>query len=164
MLEPLRTTHASRSLTPPFACCLACRVRSTLSILGTRIAAELQGASCLPLAEAAADRQSIATMRTFGRMIESRAEMADAISTYASRAAEKLRIEGVGAAHVSVFVQTNPHNGDAWYASQCASSIERRTTRAYSLRWRPVDPRQSFVGPARDGAHASAWLRRRADQ
>ncbi|GBQ69528.1 nucleotidyltransferase [Ameyamaea chiangmaiensis NBRC 103196] len=44
--------------------------------------------------------------------------------THAIRAAEKLRREGLEAAHVSVFVQTNPHNGDTWYANQRAVTIE----------------------------------------
>lgn len=99
------------------------QVRAMLSIVGTRIAAELRGVSCLPLAEAAPARKSIATTRTFGRMVTQWKDMREAVAAYTGRAAEKLRAERLVAAHLSVFVQTNPHNGDTWYANQRSACI-----------------------------------------
>ncbi|WP_264789789.1 DUF4113 domain-containing protein, partial [Gluconobacter kanchanaburiensis] len=40
-----------------------------------------------------------------------------------TRAAEKLREEGLEAAHLSVPMQTNPHDGDPWYAKHAAVTI-----------------------------------------
>ncbi|WP_328750714.1 DUF4113 domain-containing protein [Gluconobacter cadivus] len=50
--------------------------------------------------------------------------MCEAMAHYANRAAEKLREDGLEAVHLSVLMQTNPHNGDPWYAKHAAVTIE----------------------------------------
>jgi len=99
------------------------QIRAMLSIVGTRIAAELQGMSCIALSEAAPTRKAIATSRTFGHLVSQWKEMREAVAAYTARAAEKLRAEGLVTAHITVFIQTNPHNGDEWYANQRSSPI-----------------------------------------
>ena len=53
------------------------------------------------------DRKSIMASRSFGRTVETRAELEEAVATYTSRAAEKLRGQGLAASRIAVFVQTN---------------------------------------------------------
>ncbi|MBW4025751.1 MAG: Y-family DNA polymerase [Proteobacteria bacterium] len=99
-------------------------VRDLLTVTGARVQAELRGLSCLSLSLMAPTRQGIAVTRTFGRPVESWAEIREAVATYTARAAEKLRAEGLEAGHMLVFAHTNPHNGDPWHSGQRSAAIE----------------------------------------
>ena len=68
---------------------------------------ELRGIACIALEEAPPDRKSIMASRSFGRTVETREEMEEAVASYASRAAEKLRGQDLAAGRMVVFVQTN---------------------------------------------------------
>jgi len=98
--------------------------RDVLTVVGARVQAELRGQSCLPLTLMAPTRQGITVTRTFGRSVETWQELREAISAYTTRAAEKLRADGLEVQHLSVFAHTNPHNGDPWYSGQRAAQIE----------------------------------------
>jgi DNA polymerase V len=52
---------------------------------------ELRGISCLVLDEVAPAKQQIIASRSFGQMVETEEALVEAISTFAVRAAEKLR-------------------------------------------------------------------------
>ncbi|MCF3948190.1 Y-family DNA polymerase [Acidiphilium iwatense] len=99
-------------------------VRDLLTVTGARVQAELRGLSCLPLSLMAPTRQGIAVTRTFGRPVETWAEIREAVATYTTRAAEKLRAEGLEAGHMAVFAHTSPHNDDPWHSAQRGSVIE----------------------------------------
>ena len=99
--------------------------RDMLTVVGARIQQELRGVSCLPLSEWSATRKGIASTRSFGRPITEWREMREAVAAYASRAAEKLRAEGLQACRLAVFLQTNPHApGEPWHSGQRAARIE----------------------------------------
>lgn len=99
--------------------------RSMLTVVGARVQAELRGQSCLPLSEIAAPRKGLACTRTFGRLIDNWTDLREAVSHYATTAAEKLRAEGLTASFLTVFIQTNPHQQDtSWYANQKSCGIE----------------------------------------
>ncbi|MBS0982130.1 Y-family DNA polymerase [Gluconobacter cerinus] len=99
-------------------------IRSVLTVVGARVQAELRGQSCLALTDVSPTRKSIASTRTFGRLLTDWSEIREAVAHYAARAAEKLRAEHLEAAHLSVLIQTNPHNGDPWYAKHVGAGIE----------------------------------------
>jgi len=83
-------------------------VRRELGVVGERIARELDGIPCLKLEEMPPPKKGIASARSFGRPVESLAELEEALATYAARVAEKLRAGHLLASHVHVFVTTNP--------------------------------------------------------
>ncbi|MBS0174313.1 MAG: Y-family DNA polymerase [Nitrospira sp.] len=68
---------------------------------------ELQGTACLTLDEVEPDRQQIVVSRSFGERVEDHAAVAQALATFAVRAAEKLRKRGLVAAGVQVFASTD---------------------------------------------------------
>ncbi len=82
-------------------------LRKTLTITGLRTAMELRGISCLELDEATT-KKSITCSRSFGRPIDSLAEMKEAIATYAGIAAGKLRQQRSVASCLQVFINTDP--------------------------------------------------------
>jgi DNA polymerase V len=100
------------------------QVRELLTVTGARVQAELRGQSCLPLTLMPPPRQGIAVTRSFGQMASTWAQLREAVAAFATRAAEKLRAEGLEAGHLTVFAHTNPHNGDAWYSASRAAQIE----------------------------------------
>ena len=62
-------------------------------------------------------KQSLMVSRAFGRPITSLPEMREAVATYTTRAAEKLRRHRVAAGVVTVFLMTNPFADEPHYAN-----------------------------------------------
>lgn len=99
-------------------------VREMLTVTGQRTHAELRGVSCVPFGDAPANRKSIACMRSFGQAVTDWSEMREAVTAYATRAAEKLRRFGLKAGAMQVFMRTNEFNKDPWYSNQSTFEIE----------------------------------------
>lgn len=98
--------------------------RDLLTVVGARVQTELRGVSCLPLSMMAPTRKGIAVTRSFGRPVMAWAAMREAVASYATRAAEKLRAEGLVASRLSVFLHTSPFSGEPWYSAQRGMRIE----------------------------------------
>lgn len=99
-------------------------VRELLTVVGTRNHAELRGVPCFPFAVAPQTRKSLAVTRSFGRPVLTWQEMQQAIASYATRAAEKLRRHGLVANVMQVFLRTNAFNSDPKYGNQATFEIE----------------------------------------
>lgn len=82
-------------------------VRKHLTVTGLRTVWELRGIPCLPIEEAPPPRKGIVTSKSFGRPVTLLADLREAVATYASRAAEKLRSQRSLAAAIHVFLATN---------------------------------------------------------
>jgi len=87
-------------------------VRSTMGVTGERTVLELRGISCYHMNPAPAARKTILNSRTFGEMVTTYDGLAEAISTYTSKAAAKLRDQGNVAKLVTVFIRTNRFRND----------------------------------------------------
>jgi DNA polymerase V len=83
-------------------------LRTRFGVVTQRLALELRGIPCLPLELLAPDRKSIVASRSFGQALTLQDQVAEAVSAFASRAAIKLRRQGLATAHLSVFLETNP--------------------------------------------------------
>lgn len=86
-------------------------MRRHFGLVMERIVWELRGVSCLALTDVRPPRRQIITSRSFGVRVTSYRDLAEAISHFASRAAEKLRSQGDNAQALQVFVRTSPFNG-----------------------------------------------------
>lgn len=86
----------------------AAKARDEWSVLLERTVRELQGVSCISLEQAPAPKQQIACTRSFGHPITTLPPLIEAVSEFASRAAEKLRYGNQRAGAVQVFVHTSP--------------------------------------------------------
>ena len=88
------------------------QARKLLTVVGERLVWELRGLSCLPLELLPPQRKGIAVTRCFGRMVTTLDEGLEAIRSYAARAGEKLRQNGVAGAHLYVGLETAEHRTD----------------------------------------------------
>lgn len=93
-------------------------IKKNLSIVGLRMAWELRGISCLSMEEAPQPKKSITCSRSFSKSVISIEELFEAISTFVSRAAEKLREQDSLVSYLDVFVTTNKHHESPYYANQ----------------------------------------------
>lgn len=96
----------------------ASRARSMGGVVLERTVRELQGISCFTLDNAPAAKQQIACTRSFGQAVHALPPLLEAVSEFASRAAEKARTAGVLAAQVHVFAYTSPfRQGLPWHGA-----------------------------------------------
>ena len=99
-------------------------IRERFSVVLERTVMELCGVPCIALEEAPPDRKSIMASRSFGKMVETRQQMEEAVATYTARAAEKLRRQHLACARLVVFVQTNRFRPqDRQYAREQAVNL-----------------------------------------
>jgi DNA polymerase V len=73
---------------------------------------ELNGIPCLSLEDITPDKQQIVCSRSFKRRLTKYQELADALSSFCSRAAEKLRQQNSVTHSINVSIRTNPHNAN----------------------------------------------------
>jgi DNA polymerase V len=90
-------------------CAPAARIRAEFGVGVERILFELNGRDCLELDEETPRRQQIICSRSFGMAVTRLLDMEQAVISYTSRAAEKLRRQQSVACCVQVFIRTNPH-------------------------------------------------------
>ena len=102
-------------------------LRSKAGVVGLRLQQELRGQSCLPLALAPAAKRETCVSRSFSEPIRELGQLRQAIATYLSRAAEKLRRQGqltnTVTVSVSVFVRSSPFNGSQFYANAATVTL-----------------------------------------
>ncbi|NDD12105.1 MAG: Y-family DNA polymerase [Betaproteobacteria bacterium] len=100
-------------------------VRRRWSVMLERTVRELQGVSCISLDDAPPPKQQIACTRSFGQPVLALWELEEAVTTFASRAAEKLRQQHSCAAQVLCFIRTSPFRDDPPYARSVLVPLSR---------------------------------------
>ncbi|WP_066262814.1 Y-family DNA polymerase [Hydrogenophaga flava] len=103
-------------------------VRQRWSVVLERTVRELQGLPCVDLEDAAPDKQEIACTRSFGRTVTALSDLSEAVSEFASRAAEKLRRQDGQANQVLTFVRTSPFRSDPQYSRSIVVPLRRPTS------------------------------------
>ncbi len=82
--------------------------RRRWSVVLERTVRELQGMQCIDLDDAPEPKKQIACTRSFGHSVTDLPPLLEAVSEFASRAAEKLRKQGSLAGQLLVFAHTSP--------------------------------------------------------
>ena len=103
-------------------------VRGRWSVVLERTVRELQGTSCIELEDAPAAKKEIACTRSFGRPVSTMPELAEAVTEFASRAAQKLRKQGSVAGQIYVFIRTSPFRQKPQYSRGIAVPLLRPTS------------------------------------
>jgi len=103
-------------------------VRLRWSVILERTVRELQGTSCVDLEHAPQPKQEIACTRSFGQPVTELHELAQAVTEFASRAAQKLRKQRSLAAQVMVFIRTSPFRPDTQYSRSTTVPLRRASS------------------------------------
>jgi DNA polymerase V len=98
-------------------------LRRRCGVVGLRLQQELRGMACLPLETLPAAKRETCVSRSFSQPITSQSELREAVATYLSRAAEKLRRQQQRAGAITVFVRSNPFNGTSFYSKSATVSL-----------------------------------------
>ncbi len=117
-------------------------VRDLLTVTGLRTYKELQGLPCHFFSLSEPTKKSLACTRSFGRSVTEWEEMRQAIVTYVTRAAEKMRRHNLAGAAMQVFMHTNRFNNDPSYANQTTFQLE------------PTDDTLALISSAVRAAHS----------
>ncbi|HUR66345.1 MAG TPA: Y-family DNA polymerase [Chitinophagaceae bacterium] len=83
-------------------------------VVGVRLIKELRGIPCIPIKDPLETKKMIATTRMFGKPAFELSDIKEAIATYTSRAAEKLRRQFCAAKSLQVFVVTNGNRNEKY--------------------------------------------------
>lgn len=97
------------------------------SVMLERTVRELQGVSCKGFEDTPPAKQEIACTRSFGRPVTELFGLTEAVSEFASRAAEKLRKQNSHAGQVLCFIRTSPFRPDAQYSRSMIVPLRRPT-------------------------------------
>ena len=110
-------------------------VRKNINILGLKTKMELNGISCYELDNNFKLRKSCCVSRSFGERIKSLKNMSEAVSTYITRAAEKIRNEKLVANNISLYIRTNPFNKNPseYYANSISIPLNFPTNNTITL-------------------------------
>jgi DNA polymerase V len=84
------------------------KIKNEFNVVLARTVAELNGEACLSMEEVAPPKQQIMSSRSFGQPVFLLEELNEAVVSYTTRAAEKLRHQNHVAGAIQVFLQTNP--------------------------------------------------------
>ena len=103
----------------------AATIRSKFSVVVERTVRELQGTKCVDLESVPQPKQEIACTRSFGHPITELHELAEAVTEFASRAAQKLRKQHSLAGQVLCFVRTSPFRSDPQYSRSITVPLRR---------------------------------------
>ena len=103
-------------------------VRRRWSVVLERTVRELQGMPCIGLEDQPPAKKEIACTRSFGQPISDLQALEQAVSTFASMAAQKLRRQASHTAHVLVFIHTSPYRKGPQYARSITVPLLRATS------------------------------------
>ena len=98
-------------------------LRSRCGVVGLRLQQELQGHACLPLELVPPAKRETCVSRSFSEPITKQASLREAVATYLSRAAEKLRRQRQRAGAITVFVRSSPFNGSSLYSNSATVTL-----------------------------------------
>jgi DNA polymerase V len=109
-------------------------IRSHFSVVMERTVSELQGISCMAIEDVAPAKKQIVSSKSFGQMVLTMDELAEALTSYITRAAEKLRHQDSVCAALQVFVMTNRfREQDKQYNAGLTVSLANPTNDTRSL-------------------------------
>lgn len=103
----------------------AATVRRRWSVVLERTVLELQGTPCISLDDAPPPQQQIAYTRSFGSPVTQLWELEEAVSTFASHAAEKLRRQSRLASQVLVFIRSSYFRKDKAFSESAVIPLRR---------------------------------------
>jgi DNA polymerase V len=101
--------------------------RARWSVVMERTVRELQGEQCILLEDVPPAKKEIACTRSFPKPVTALPPLIEAISEFAARAGEKLRMQGSLAGAIQVFTHTSPHRPGPRFSKNVVVPFRRPT-------------------------------------
>ncbi|WP_010465839.1 Y-family DNA polymerase [Acidovorax radicis] len=133
-------------------------VRRRWSVVLERTVRELQGMQCIDLDDAPAPKKEIACTRSFGQAVTDLPPLVEAVSEFASRAAEKLRKQGSLASQLLVFCHTSPFRPGPRFNRSIVVPLRRPTADTGKLVWAATAGMRRIYEPGFKMAKAGVML------
>ena len=110
-------------------------IRKNMNILGLKTKMELNGISCYELENNFKQRKSCCVSRSFGKKIRSLKNMQEAVSTYITRAAEKIRNEKLVSNNINLYIKTTIFNKNPkeYYSNSISIPLDYPTNNTIKL-------------------------------
>lgn len=129
------------------------------SVVLERTVRELQGTPCIDLDDEPQPKQQIACTRSFGQVVTQLADLQEAVTEFASRAAEKLRKQGSHTSQVLVFIRTSPFRSqDKQYSRSGIVPLRRPTADSRAISRAALTALASIYQPGYRYARAGVML------
>lgn len=104
------------------------RLRQQFSVVMEKTIRELNGTVCIEMEEVSPAKQQILSSRSFGHPVTDYNSLAESITLYMSRAAEKLRKQQSYAGSIYVYIRTSPFKPDQpFYGNSMTISLPSPT-------------------------------------
>lgn len=133
-------------------------IRRRWSVVLERTVRELRGWPCIDLENSPQPKQQIAVTRSFGRPVRELPALIEAISTYAARAAEKLRRQGSLTRRVPVFAHTSPFRPGPRWTKTITVPMPMPTADTARITEAALNGLQSIFEPGHDLVKAGVML------
>ncbi len=133
-------------------------VRRRWSVVLERTVRELQGMQCIELDDAPEPKREIACTRSFGHAVTELPPLLEAVSEFASRAAEKLRKQGSLASQLLVFCHTSPFRPGPRFNKSVVVPLRRPTADTGKLVWAAAAGMRRMYEPGYKMAKAGVML------
>ena len=134
-------------------------VKRRWSVVLERTVRELQGTDCMGLDQAPPAKQEIAFTRSFGQAVLDLSVLQEAVTEFASRAAQKLRLQNGHAAQVLTFIRTSPfRTQDLQYSRSTVVPLMRPTNDTRDLSQAALSGLQAIFRPGFRYAKAGVIL------
>ena len=118
-------------------------LRRQFSVVFEKTVLELRGTPCMGVEEAPAAKQQILVSRSFGKAVVHLDGIVEAVSEFASRAAEKLRLQDSVTGAIQVFIRTSPFREN-----------DRQHSPSVTVPIRPTADSRKIVGAACEAARS----------
>lgn len=92
-------------------------IRQQFSIVLEKTVRELNGTMCMELRDVEEPNKEIIVSRSFGRRVKDKQELIEAVTSYTSRAAERMRKQLSVATSLYIYIRTSPHDDKKQYAN-----------------------------------------------
>jgi DNA polymerase V len=109
-------------------------IRKNLSIVGQRLYNEIRGIPCIGFEDVAPQKKMICVARGFGKLLDNKHEVMEALANYTAMVAAKLRSDQLAAGMIHIFIQTNAHrHQDKQYFRSLNISLPVATSNTHEL-------------------------------
>jgi DNA polymerase V len=108
-------------------------MRKVFTVVGERLIRELQGVSCIPLELLQPDKKGLQVSRSFSQPVTSFEGLRQAVATYTSRAAAKLRKAHLKTPSLLVYIRTSPFKPETYYSNSIVVTLDQAANDTPSL-------------------------------